>query len=56
MAVYSFACVSQEGKLSTGNSLDMSLQDEEYIKANDATIKDMEVSQYKMDHELIRHI
>jgi len=32
----------KEGKLSTGNSLDMTLQDEEYIKANDATIKDME--------------
>ncbi len=34
----------QEGKLSTGNSLDMTPQDEEIIKANDATIKDMEVS------------
>lgn len=32
----------KEGKLSTGNSLDMSKQDEEYIKANDATVKDME--------------
>ncbi|XP_024367530.1 5'-methylthioadenosine/S-adenosylhomocysteine nucleosidase isoform X2 [Physcomitrium patens] len=32
----------KEGKLSTGNSLDMTLQDEEYIKANDATVKDME--------------
>lgn len=40
-----FACVLQEGKLSTGNSLDMSSQDEAYIKANDATVKDMEVSQ-----------
>ncbi|KAJ7537136.1 hypothetical protein O6H91_12G099100 [Diphasiastrum complanatum] len=30
------------GKLSTGNSLDMSPQDEEVIKSNDATIKDME--------------
>jgi 5'-methylthioadenosine nucleosidase len=34
----------KEGKLSTGNSLDMTPQDEEIIKANDATIKDMEVS------------
>lgn len=34
----------KEGKVSTGNSLDMSLQDEEYIKANDATIKDMEAA------------
>lgn len=32
----------KEGKLSTGNSLDMTSQDEELIKANDATIKDME--------------
>jgi 5'-methylthioadenosine nucleosidase len=32
----------KEGKLSTGNSLDMTPQDEEIIKANDATIKDME--------------
>ncbi|KAG0614754.1 hypothetical protein M758_6G201600 [Ceratodon purpureus] len=32
----------KEGKLSTGNSLDMTLQDEEHIKANDATVKDME--------------
>ncbi|CAN6688059.1 unnamed protein product [Malus baccata var. baccata] len=30
------------GKLSTGNSLDMSPQDEASIMANDATIKDME--------------
>ncbi|XP_021802418.1 5'-methylthioadenosine/S-adenosylhomocysteine nucleosidase 1-like, partial [Prunus avium] len=30
------------GKLSTGNSLDMSPQDEASIVANDATIKDME--------------
>ncbi|XP_072993696.1 5'-methylthioadenosine/S-adenosylhomocysteine nucleosidase-like [Typha latifolia] len=30
------------GKLSTGDSLDMSLQDETSILANDATIKDME--------------
>jgi hypothetical protein len=30
--------------MSTGNSLDMTPQDEEIIKANDATIKDMEVS------------
>ena len=36
--------VLQQGKLSTGNSLDMTLQDEEHIKANDATVKDMEVS------------
>lgn len=41
---YVVACVLQEGKLSTGNSLDMSSQDESYIKANDATVKDMEVS------------
>ncbi|MCO5575189.1 hypothetical protein L7F22_028986 [Adiantum nelumboides] len=33
----------KEGKLSTGNSLDMTPQDEEIIKSNDATIKDMEV-------------
>ncbi|KAH9554764.1 hypothetical protein CY35_08G078900 [Sphagnum magellanicum] len=32
----------KEGKMSTGNSLDMTPQDEEIIKANDATIKDME--------------
>uniref|UniRef100_A0A7I4CYT9 Nucleoside phosphorylase domain-containing protein n=1 Tax=Physcomitrium patens TaxID=3218 RepID=A0A7I4CYT9_PHYPA len=32
----------KEGKVSTGNSLDMTLQDEEHIKANDATVKDME--------------
>jgi hypothetical protein len=30
--------------MSTGNSLDMTPEDEEIIKANDATIKDMEVS------------
>lgn len=30
------------GKLSTGDSLDMSSQDEELIRANDTTIKDME--------------
>lgn len=34
----------QVGKLSTGNSLDMSPQDEASIIANDATIKDMEVT------------
>ena len=34
----------QVGKLSTGDSLDMSPQDEASITANDATIKDMEVS------------
>ncbi|MCO5598458.1 hypothetical protein L7F22_052553 [Adiantum nelumboides] len=33
----------KEGKLSTGNSLDMTPQDEEIIKSNDATIKDMEL-------------
>lgn len=32
----------KEGKLSTGNSLDMTPQDEELIKANDASVKDME--------------
>jgi 5'-methylthioadenosine nucleosidase len=32
----------KHGKLSTGNSLDMTSQDEEHIKANDATVKDME--------------
>lgn len=32
----------KEGKLSTGNSLDMAPQDEEIIKANDASVKDME--------------
>eukprot|EP00250_Pteridium_aquilinum_P029939 c40368_g1_i1 orf=173-967(+) len=32
----------KQGKLSTGNSLDMTSEDEEIIKANDATIKDME--------------
>ncbi|KAJ7532301.1 hypothetical protein O6H91_14G081900 [Diphasiastrum complanatum] len=32
----------KNGKLSTGNSLDMSPEDEELIKSNDATIKDME--------------
>ena len=34
----------QVGKLSTGDSLDMSPQDEASITANDATVKDMEVS------------
>lgn len=34
----------QVGKLSTGDSLDMSPHDEAAILANDATIKDMEVS------------
>lgn len=43
----------QEGKLSTGNSLDMTLQDEEYIKANDATVKDMEVSRHLLAYLLI---
>lgn len=33
----------QVGKLSTGDSLDMSPMDEASIVANDATIKDMEV-------------
>jgi hypothetical protein len=33
----------QAGKLSTGDSLDMSPQDEASIVANDATVKDMEV-------------
>ena len=35
--------IFQVGKLSTGDSLDMSPQDEASISANDATIKDMEV-------------
>lgn len=39
-------CVFQVGKLSTGDSLDMSQQDEATIFANDATIKDMEVFFY----------
>lgn len=39
-----FAGGWQEGKVSTGNSLDMTPQDEEHIKANDASVKDMEVS------------
>jgi hypothetical protein len=33
----------QVGKLSTGDSLDMSPQEEASIVANDATVKDMEV-------------
>jgi len=33
----------QAGKLSTGDSLDMSPQEEASIVANDATVKDMEV-------------
>lgn len=33
----------QPGKLSTGDSLDMSLQDEASITANNAAVKDMEV-------------
>lgn len=33
----------QAGKLSTGDSLDMSPHDEAAIIANDATLKDMEV-------------
>lgn len=34
----------QVGKLSTGDSLDMCPQDEAAIVANDATVKDMEVT------------
>lgn len=34
---------SQVAKLSTGDSLDMTQQDESTIVANDATVKDMEV-------------
>lgn len=34
----------QVGKLSTGDSLDMSTQDEASITANEASIKDMEVT------------
>lgn len=34
----------QVGKLSTGNSLDMSPHDEASIVANNATVKDMEVT------------
>ena len=34
---------NQIGRLSTGDSLDMSTQDESLIIANDATLKDMEV-------------
>lgn len=41
----------QGGKLSTGNSLNMTLLDEEHIKANDATVKDMEVSSDKSDYD-----
>jgi 5'-methylthioadenosine nucleosidase len=40
--------VLQHGKLSTGNSLDMTSQDEEHIKANDATVKDMEVRAWRL--------
>jgi hypothetical protein len=36
--------------LSTGDSLDMSLQDEAAILANDATLKDMEVLQVQHIH------
>jgi hypothetical protein len=35
--------ILQVGKLSTGNSMDMAPIDEELIKANDASVKDMEV-------------
>jgi hypothetical protein len=35
--------VFQVAKLSTGDSLDMTEQDESSITANDATVKDMEV-------------
>lgn len=35
--------VTQEGKLSTGNSLDITPKDEEIILSNDAAVKDMEV-------------
>lgn len=39
-----FVCTTlQTGKLSTGDSLDMSPHDEAAITSNDATIKDMEV-------------
>lgn len=43
MCCYNSCCVSQVGKLSTGDSLDMSPHDEAAIIANDATVKDMEV-------------
>lgn len=42
--LWSFNFKLQLGKLSTGDSLDMSQQDEASIIANDATIKDMEVT------------
>jgi hypothetical protein len=35
--------IFQVGKLSTGDSLDMSPHDESAILSNDATVKDMEV-------------
>ena len=37
-------CLFQVAKLSTGDSLDMTQQDESSITANDATVKDMEVT------------
>lgn len=39
----SFLTIFQVGKLSTGDSLDMTPHDEASILANDAVIKDMEV-------------
>lgn len=44
----SFLCMIQVGKLSTGDSLDMSPHDEAAIVANDATVKDMEVAFYSL--------
>ena len=39
-----YLSIFQVGKLSTGDSLDMTQQDESSIIANDATVKDMEVT------------
>lgn len=39
-----FIYMLQAGKLSTGNSLDICPQDEKLITANDAAVKDMEVT------------
>lgn len=49
-------CVPQVGKLSTGDSLDMSPQDEASISANDATVKDMEVSWTFLNFPYIRDL
>lgn len=51
-----FSDYFQVGKLSTGDSLDMTPHDEASILANDAVIKDMEVSYFLLYQGIIRAI